>query len=119
VACAATSTRARSPRACSFEAILGRLGERGDHASGVSYTRVDRDAENFRVGGKKVEASQTYRLCTNDYVFEGGGRYPFEDVSAVNYTGVLLRDLLIETFEKAAAEGRAIEAKNDDRVKGG
>ncbi len=100
-----------------LEGILARLAQRGDPSSGVTYTRRSGKAHDVRVGGEPIARGRSYRLCTNDYIFEGGGGYPFEGVSNVSYTGVLLRDLLIQQFEQAQKAGEAIAPALDGRVK--
>jgi 2',3'-cyclic-nucleotide 2'-phosphodiesterase (5'-nucleotidase family) len=99
-----------------LEKILTRLGQRGDPASGVRYKRSGGKAHDMEVGGAAIDPARTYRVCTNDYVFEGGGQYPFEGVKNVSYTGVLLRDALIEVFEREHTEGRALKPVLDGRV---
>lgn len=99
-----------------LSAILARLAQRGDPASGVRYRRSGGKPKDLQVGGKPLEAGRTYRVCTNDYVFEGGGQYPFEGAKNVSYTGVLLRDLLIEVFEREHEQERAVAPALDGRV---
>jgi 5'-nucleotidase len=100
-----------------LQAILNRLAERGDPVGGISYERVEGVAKAVKVGGKDLDPSGSYRVCTNDYVFEGGGGYPFEGVTGVNNTGVLLRDVFLEAFERAHEQGKAIDPYVDGRVK--
>lgn len=103
--------------ASQLNGIIDRLAQRGDPASGLTYLRAGGKAREVKVGGKPIREGRVYRLCTNDYVFEGGGQYPFESVSNVSYTGVLLRDALIEAFERERAQGRAVAPTLDGRVK--
>lgn len=103
--------------AAQLEDLVGRLAQRGDPVSGLRYTRARGKARDVIVGGAPLGEKPRYRVCTNDYVFEGGGGYPFEGVSHVSYTGALLRDVLIQQFELAHRDGRAIEPVLDGRVK--
>lgn len=103
--------------AAQLESIVDRLAQRGDPSSGLSFTRADGKARDVRVGGEPIAKGRTYRVCTNDYVFEGGGGYPFEGVSNISYTGALLRDVLIQEFELEHKKGKAIVPALDGRVK--
>jgi len=100
-----------------LQLILDRLAQRGDPVSGITYKREGEKAVEVTVGGAALGAKDRYRLCTNDYVFEGGGGYPFEGVSGVNNTGALLRDVFIEYFERRHKDGKAVSAQIDGRAK--
>ncbi|MCP4500808.1 MAG: hypothetical protein GY822_12675 [Deltaproteobacteria bacterium] len=104
--------------------IMARLSQRGDPVSGISYTRsrsggMGYSATNIKVNGKKLGDHKSYAVCTNDYVYEGGGRFEMEDIKEVRNTGILIRDLILHAFEKnrkakeithPAVEGRVKEA---------
>lgn len=103
--------------AAQLSEIVDRLAQRGDPSSGLTFTRAGGKARDVMVGGEPIAEGRSYRVCTNDYVFEGGGGYPFEGVSNISYTGSLLRDVLIQQFELEHKNGKAITPALDGRVK--
>lgn len=97
--------------------ILERLARRGDPVSGVRYTVRSGELLEVEIDGSPLDARRSYRVCTSDYVFEGGGQYPFEGARDPRYTGVLLRDLFIAAFERSQAKGVPVVPLIDGRVK--
>ena len=99
--------------------IMERLAQRGDPVSGIRYKRV-RDggyqATDVVIGGQPLDDNKTYTLCTNDYVYEGGGRYHMEDIQDVRNTGILIRDVILHAFEKAHKGGAVIHPSVEGRV---
>ena len=100
-----------------LEPIVRRITERGDPASGLSYTRRANLSEDITIAGEFIDAKRVYSICTNDYLFEGGGGYQFEGAQNALYTGVLLRDAMIREFELASERQEAIRPATDQRVK--
>jgi 2',3'-cyclic-nucleotide 2'-phosphodiesterase (5'-nucleotidase family) len=97
-------------------ALLDRVSERRDPVSGARFRREGRSAKDINVGSAPLDPQETYVVCTNDYVFEGGGDYPLKPAANVVYTGVLVRDTFISALEDAAREGRSIAPTVDGRV---
>jgi 5'-nucleotidase/UDP-sugar diphosphatase len=97
-------------------ALLHRVAERRDPASGVRFRRDGKRAADVVVGDAPVDVATTYVVCTSDYVYEGGGDYPLKTAANVVYTGVLVRDTFIAAFEDAARDGRSIAPVVDGRV---
>ncbi|MFZ9890029.1 MAG: 5'-nucleotidase C-terminal domain-containing protein, partial [Myxococcota bacterium] len=97
--------------------IMDRLAKRGDPVSGVRYTTSAGRLVDVIVDGQPLDERRTYRVCTSDYVFEGGGQYPFEGAREPRYTGVLLRDLFIAAFERSQANGEPVVPLVDGRAK--
>jgi len=92
--------------------MLKRMSRRHDHGSGV------REEEGrYLINGSPLDAERTYTICTNDYVFEGGGKYNFKSAKDVRYTGILLRDAIIAGFEREHKAGREITPKLDGRAR--
>jgi 2',3'-cyclic-nucleotide 2'-phosphodiesterase (5'-nucleotidase family) len=75
--------------------ILSRIAQRGDPVSGLTYRLP---GNSFEVNGVPVRDDQTYHVCTNDYVFDGGSNYPINKKTLAIYTGVLLRDAIEQAF---------------------
>ena len=86
-------------------AVLKRLAQRGDPMSGVQYTAGGGD---FLIRGEAFDVGRHYTLCTNDYVFGGGSNYPIPPAAAATYTGVLLRDVIVQAFEEGSSDGHGI-----------
>ncbi|HNX75304.1 MAG TPA: bifunctional UDP-sugar hydrolase/5'-nucleotidase [Candidatus Rifleibacterium sp.] len=59
-------------------------------------------AENIQVGGKPVEASGSYRVCTSSFMANGNiaGDKLFATVTKVEDSGVLMRDAALAWLEK-------------------
>jgi 2',3'-cyclic-nucleotide 2'-phosphodiesterase (5'-nucleotidase family) len=75
--------------------LLSRIAQRGDPVSGLTYRLP---GNSFEVNGVPVRDDQTYLVCTNDYVFDGGGNYPINKKTLATYTGELLRDAIEQAF---------------------
>lgn len=65
--------------------ILDRVHERGAAVVGKPEAVTE----------KMIDLDRSYRVCTNDYVFDGGGDYHLQQAASdVTRTGILLRDLI-------------------------
>jgi 2',3'-cyclic-nucleotide 2'-phosphodiesterase (5'-nucleotidase family) len=100
----------------SLKIMMERLAARGDALSGGRYVREGDRLHDVTVGGKDLDLHKTYRVCTNDYLFDGGGNYPLAPAKKVNTTGVLLRDALLSRFEDASAQKVPIEVSIEGRA---
>lgn len=98
--------------------LVERVAVRGDHLSGIRFETSGGTVTRLEIGGAPVDDKKTYRICTTDYVFEGGGRYDFTNAMRINYTGILLRDLLIHEVERASNHQKNIESHLDGRAVG-
>ena len=64
-----------------LEAVLMRMALRGgDPVAGVQYKLEAQQALNIRVGGQPLDPARTYRVCTNDYILDGGGNVIVADL---------------------------------------
>ena len=75
--------------------LLNRIAKRGDPVSGLTYRLP---GNSFEINGVAVRDDQTYHVCTNDYVFDGGSNYPINKKTLATYTGELLRDAIEQAF---------------------
>jgi 2',3'-cyclic-nucleotide 2'-phosphodiesterase/3'-nucleotidase len=100
----------------SLWALMERLAQRGDALSGATYIRQGDRLHEVKVGGNAWAEGTRYRVCTNDYVFDGGGNYPLKGAEQVNTTGVLLRDAIMEQFEEAQKSKKDIAARLEGRA---
>ncbi len=101
-----------------LEKIVRRLAERGDPASGLRYARAEAGPTEIVVGDAPLDHKKRYAVCTNDYLFEGGGDYKLGDIEGPVYTGVLLRDVIEAAFLRAQAAGQPIDPVLDGRAGG-
>jgi len=96
--------------------LAERIARRGDPMSGMRYQKRSGRPENIQVGGHSINPEKMYTVCTNDYLFDGGGGYGFDGAENPIYTGVLLRDAMLSRFRDAAAEKIQISGELDGRV---
>ena len=72
----------------------------------ITYNNTLPDGERiteFLIGGEPLQADQVYRIATTDYLMEGNsGLYMLQDIprESVAFTGILLRDAVIEYVQK-------------------
>lgn len=69
----------------------------------------------FRLNGEKIEENKQYRICTSDYLANGGDKCEFLKSLQYEALGVLYREGLIEYIESLANMGKAIEAQKEGR----
>jgi 2',3'-cyclic-nucleotide 2'-phosphodiesterase (5'-nucleotidase family) len=90
----------------------------GDPVSGARYVVRARTAVEVTVGDAPLDPARTYRLCTSDYIADGGGRYEsLKRATRVNRTGILIRDILLGHVERETAAGRPVDARITGRVR--
>jgi len=100
----------------SLQALLDRVAERRDPISGVRYRREGNGAKDVTVEGAPLDRARPYVVCTNDYVFEGGGDYPLHPAKNVVHTGVLVRDVFADAIEAAEETSGGLAPVKDGRV---
>ncbi|MEW5849540.1 MAG: 5'-nucleotidase [Myxococcota bacterium] len=90
----------------------------GDPISGVSYTVRDKKAVEVTVGGQPLDPAKTYRICTNDYIVDGGGKFEaLKRATRINRTGILIRDALLEHIMRETRAGRAVDSTVGGRIR--
>lgn len=90
----------------------------GDPISGARYSVRDRKAVDAQVGGQPLDPQRIYRLCTTDFIMDGGGRFEaLKHAARVNRTGVLLRDALLDYLADQERAGRPVDVHDGPRVK--
>ena len=69
------------------------------------------------VGGKPIAPHGIYTIATLDYLAEGNDRlYALKDNLSKNVTNIKVRDLIVETIRRAAAQGRKVSAQMEGRI---
>lgn len=103
-----------------LEALLNRTARHGgDPMSGVSMSIEAGKAKNVLIRGEALAPTGTYRVCTNDYIFDGGGKYEaFARAQHVNRTGILIRDAIIIHIMGQAAAGLPVVSSVGGRILG-
>lgn len=75
------------------------------------------EIQTILVQGKQPIQSNTYYLCTIDYLADGGDNLGIlKNKKRIN-TGVRLRDLLLQGMSKLEAQGKSLSASLDGRMK--
>lgn len=90
-------------------------GYGGWPVSGISYTIRNGKAIDIMVNGVPLRGDQLYTIANSDYVVNGGDRMPVLDVPVKNI-GLMMRDALIEYFERYGKENKPIIATLQNRV---
>jgi 2',3'-cyclic-nucleotide 2'-phosphodiesterase (5'-nucleotidase family) len=101
-----------------LQSTLDRSSEHGgDPFSGVTFRIENRKALDVRVNGEPLDLQRTYRLCTNDYIVDGGGKYEaIKRARNVNRTGVLIRDAILSHIIREADAGRVVDSTVGGRI---
>ena len=69
------------------------------------------------VGGKPVEPSRLYNVCTIDFLLDGGDKINIGALSQkVKLSHVLLKDVMLSYVQAEEAAGRVLHAASDGRV---
>ena len=72
---------------------------------------------NAEVDGKPVNPDAVYVVATLDYLAEGNDRmYALRDNLSKKVTKIFVRDLIMESIRRAAAQGRKITARLEGRI---
>ncbi|MGV3767497.1 MAG: 5'-nucleotidase C-terminal domain-containing protein [Chitinophagaceae bacterium] len=90
-------------------------GYGGWPVSGISYVIRNRKATDIKVNGVPLRGDQLYTIANSDYVVGGGDRMPVLDVPVKNI-GLMMRDALMEYFERYGKENKPITASLQNRV---
>ncbi|PKO97305.1 MAG: nucleotide phosphoesterase [Bacteroidetes bacterium HGW-Bacteroidetes-7] len=70
------------------------------------------------IDGQQIDDSKTYRIVTIDFLMSGGDNLlALKDATAVEQTGALLRDAVIESIEALTAKKKKITSAITKRVK--
>lgn len=82
----------------------------------VSGLRLQVPGREMQIGGLAWDPEKSYRVVTSDFLAGGGDKMNFLTHSAPILTGKRLRDIIIEHFQKAAKEGKVLDAQLDGRI---
>lgn len=99
-----------------LQSLLDRVAERRDPVSGARYRREGARAKDVIVAAAPLDVTRPYVVCTNDYVFEGGGDYPLQSAKNVVHTGILVRDVFVDALVEAQEKSGGFAPVKDGRV---
>ena len=69
------------------------------------------------VGGKPIDPNGIYVISTLDYLAEGNDKmYALKDNLSKNVTDIAVRDLIMESIRRTAAQGHKITARMEGRI---
>lgn len=92
-------------------------GRGGDPVSGLRMRISKGNAVDVVIGGKALDPEGHYRVATNDYVFDGGGRFGgLHEAKRVVRTGVLLRDALVAEIQRRNKRDGSLRPLVDGRM---
>jgi len=89
----------------------------GEGISGIRMIIKNHKAENVSVGGKSININQLYTVATSDYMSEGqDSLVDLKNFVKIDIKDILLRDIFINAFRNATAQGKIIDAKIEGRI---
>lgn len=103
-----------------FREIAATGGEGVSHGVELVITR-DRTLKSARLGGKEIVPEGSYRIATIDYLAQGNDKMPaFKDGTALNSPQAEENDtryIISDYFREMAAQGKAVDAKVEGRIR--
>lgn len=89
----------------------------GQPVAGLEIQGTPTQVEKISIGGNEIEANQTYKVATYDYIANGGDQVPTmtEPLSRVDYP-VKLRDMLISYLKEQTEGNQTIKVGNHERI---
>lgn len=78
---------------------------------------VDKTLKEVLINGEQIDPFKTYRMATIDFLMDGGDNLSsLKKATKIDYTGVLLRDAILEIIAKKSREGKKITSSLNKRV---
>lgn len=79
--------------------------------------KSDKTPGTVLINGVAFDSTKTYKVMTSDYLSNGGDKMAFlKDPVAIEKTGYLIRDAILDTFTDAQKAGRLISPVTDGRI---
>lgn len=77
----------------------------------------DKTPRTVTIQGAPFDSTKTYKVMTSDYLANGGDKMAFlKNPIAIEKTGYLIRDAILDTFTEAQKAGRKISPVTDGRM---
>ncbi len=90
----------------------------GQGVSGLRFEIKNGKATNITVGASPLDLNKNYTVATNDYLAGGNDKMPqLKQSEKSEFTGIKIRDLLLEYIKTETAKGNLIQSKLDGRIK--
>ena len=84
---------------------------------GVEVVIKDDKLESLKVGGEEFDDDKIYGVASIDFLLRGGDNLNLADEAQdIIYTGVLLKDCILEKIYELSAAGMPLEYHLDDRI---
>lgn len=91
-------------------------GAGGWPVAGLTFQIADKKAVNVRIKGQPLDPNKVYTIITSDYIANGGDNAAMLKPVAQQTKGYLIRDALFDHIAALKAEGRQINAREENRV---
>lgn len=79
--------------------------------------KPDKTPGKVLINGVAFDSTKTYKVMTSDYLANGGDKMAFlKDPVAIEKTGYLIRDAILDTFTDAQKAGKLISPATDGRI---
>ncbi len=91
--------------------------ENGDGLSNASFTYLNGQLTDSKIGKDDIDLSQTYHVIAPDYLANGGDYYSILTQTTKKYeTGLKTRDVLIDHVKKQCQKNKFIQLRKDNPV---
>ncbi len=95
--------------------VIASIG--GEGVSGIKFGIKDGRAVNPLVGGLPLDREKVYTIATNDYLAGGNDRLvQLAEYEKMEYTGITMRDMLINYIKSETIKGNKIKSQLDGRI---
>ena len=85
--------------------------------SGVSLKIDNHRVTELLINGEPVDEERTYHIATIDFLLQGGDRMTMlKDNMGVDYSGLTLRDVILQYIKAFTENGEPIPSRTDKRV---
>ncbi|MDP3451751.1 MAG: 5'-nucleotidase [Bacteroidales bacterium] len=76
------------------------------------------ELKDVLLDGEQIDESRVYRVVTIDFLMSGGDNVvALKDALNVEYTGILIRDAMVDKIERLTRENRSVSSSITNRVK--
>jgi len=85
--------------------------------SGVSLEINDHKISKLTINGEPLDENRIYNIATIDFLLQGGDRMTLlKNNLGIDYSGLTLRDVILQYISVFAKNGEPIPARTDNRV---
>ena len=91
-------------------------GRNGGPVAGVTLEIKNNMLLNARIGTHEIDPKEIYQVVSSDYLLNGGDKYIIPKPISIVPLNVLLRDAILEYFERIKMSGKIISPRKDGRI---